>query len=296
MSILKEYKTSLKSVETEDPFDLYFYRIISFIFVKIIYRFPITPNQISVTAMILGVVSGYFFSTATADSYFIAGIFYTLYYILDCSDGQLARLKKNGTRLGRIIDGISDYVTHIAVYIGLGIGLANQSGDALSSWFVVIVSLGSLMFQAALVDYYRNRYLEYQFGQTSLYGEYLLEFQQEYEELKKTGGSYTERFIYYVYLKYLKVQDIFISENKNGAKDKKFNTDDFLLKNEKMIRLWTYMGTSLQITLLIIASLFNIIFFYFYALVFAVNAYAIILLITQVKIDKNTTFEKIIGD
>ena len=294
MQLFKEYKDSLKSIKAEDPLDLYFYRIISFIFVKIIYRFPVTPNQISVTAMIFGVISGYFFSTATASSYLIAAIFYTLYYLMDCSDGQLARLKKNGTRLGRIIDGISDYVTHIAVYIGLGIGLANQSGDALSSWFVVIVSLVSLMFQAALVDYYRNRYLEYQFGTTSLYGEDLLEFQREYEELKKKGGAYLTRFIYFVYLKYLKVQMLFISDD--AEKQKKFDPEDFLQKNKKMIRLWTYMGTSLPITLLIIAAFFNIIFFYFYALVFVLNAYAVILLITQVKIDKSTIHGKTDGE
>ena len=294
MSLFKEYKESLKSIEAEDPLDLYFYRIVSFIFVKIIYRFPVTPNQISVTAMIFGVVSGYFFSTATADSYLIAGIFYALYYLLDCSDGQLARLKKNGTRLGRIIDGISDYVTHIAVYIGLGIGLSAQSGDALSSWFVVIVSMVSLMFQAALVDYYRNRYLEYQFGITSLYGEDLIEFQQEYEDLKRKGGAYLTRFIYFVYLKYLKVQKLFITDD--AVKSKKFDTQDFLQKNKRMIRLWTYMGTSMPITLLIIAAIFNIIFFYFYALVFALNAYAVIMLVMQVKIDKNTMLKKTDGE
>ncbi len=291
MSLFKEYKESLKSIEAEDPLDLYFYRIVSFVIVKILYYFPITPNQISVTAMVFGVISGYFFSTASASNYLIAGIFYLLYYIMDNCDGQLARLKKNGTRLGRIIDGISDYVTHLAVFIGLGIGLSAQSGNALSSWFVVIVSLVSLMFQTALVDYYRNRYLEYQFGKATLYGEDLLAFRREYDELKKKGGFYLTRFIYFVYLKYLKIQALFISDE--PQKHKKFDSEDFLQKNKKMIRLWTYMGTSLPITLLIIAAFFNIIYFYFYALVFILNAYAVILLIIQVKIDKNTMSGKI---
>ncbi len=50
----------------------------------------------------------------------------TLYNIIDCSDGQLARLKKNGTHTGRIIDGSADYITAAFVFIGLGIGFPDQ--------------------------------------------------------------------------------------------------------------------------------------------------------------------------
>ena len=90
------------------------------------------------------------------------------------------------------------------------------------------------------------------------------------------------------------MQKLFITDD--AVKSKKFDTQDFLQKNKRMIRLWTYMGTSMPITLLIIAAIFNIIFFYFYALVFALNAYAVIMLVMQVKIDKNTMLKKTDGE
>jgi len=286
MNIVQEYRQSLKLTDAEEPLDLYFYRIVSFLFVKLIYPLPITPNQLSVAAMVMGIISGVYFAGGTPVDYTWAAIFYAIYYLFDLSDGQVARLKKNGTRLGRIIDGIADYVTHGAIYIGLGIGLAKTSGEPLESWLLVLITLFSLLFQVVLFDYYRNRYLQYVYSGVSLYGEDLQAFKDEYYNLKQRGGSSVSLFIYYVYLKYLRLQQFFTKDNVEIPPS--FDKDDFLRKNKTIIRLWSFMGSSLHITLLIVLALVNRIQLYFYLLLFVINAYALLMLFVQYIIDRQT--------
>ncbi len=286
MAIIREYKQSLKTTDAEEPLDLYFYRIISFLFVKLIYPLPVTPNQLSIAAMVMGILSGVYFAGGTPTDYTWAVIFYAVYYLFDLSDGQVARLKNNGTRLGRIIDGIADYVTHGAIYIGLGIGLVKSSGEPVQNWLLVLVTLLSLLFQVVLFDYYRNRYLGYIYGKVSLYGEDLEAFKKEYLALKTKGGNYISRFIYFVYLKYLRLQQLF---TKNEVeKEPAFDRDDFLRKNKPVIRMWSFMGSSLHITLLIVLALLNRIRLYFYILLFIINSYAFIMLFIQYMVDRRT--------
>jgi len=284
MKLAEEYKKSLKHIEAEEPLDLYFYRIISFLFVKILLPFPITPNQISIAALVMGVISAVFYAFGNKEAFLIAAAFYTIYYLFDLSDGQVARLKKNGTKLGRIIDGIADYVTHLSIYIGLGIGLGND----LNTWLLVIATLISLMAQVILFDFYRNRYLEYIIEEVNLFGDDLKQFQQEYEELKSTRGKLTEKTIYFLYLKYLDVQQLFISKTAKEQQIKIFDTVDFLKRNKLIIRFWSFMGSSLHITLLIVMSVLNHIDLYLYAILIFINIYAVLMVILQTLIDSKT--------
>jgi len=284
MKFAEEYKKSLKHIEAEEPLDLYFYRVISFLFIKIILPFPITPNQISIAALVMGVISAFFYSFGSKEAFLFAAAFYAIYYLFDLSDGQVARLKNNGTKLGRIIDGIADYVTHLAIYIGLGIGIGNN----LNTWLLVIAALISLMVQVILFDFYRNRYLEYIVGEVNLFGDDLKQFQQEYEELKSARGKLTEKTIYILYLKYLGVQQLFISKTAKEQKIKKFDSVDFLKRNKLIIRLWSFMGSSLHITLLIVMSVLNHIDLYLYGILIFINIYAVLMVVLQALTDSKT--------
>ena len=284
MKIFEEYKRSLKHIEAEEPLDLFFYRIVSFIFVKIILPLPITPNQLSMAALVMGIISAVFYGIGTSEALIAAGVFYSLYYLFDLSDGQVARLKKNGTRVGRIIDGIADYVTHVSIFIGLGIGLGNTA----EAWILVIITLICLMAHVVLFDFYRSRYLEYTIGEVSLYGDDLVQFKEEYEQMKTEGGHYFDRFVFAVYLKYLSMQRLVISRKSNEQNTRRFDRQDFLRRNKPVIRLWSVMGSSLHISLLIIMSFINRVDLYLYGILYIINAYALIMIIIQKITDKRT--------
>src|SRR3546814_5178632 len=60
------------------------------------------------------------------------------WHILDGSDGQLARLTNQQSELGKVIDGICDYMTFIAVYGGLGLAMSQRFGPAI--WWLLVVA------------------------------------------------------------------------------------------------------------------------------------------------------------
>ena len=63
-----------------------------------------TPNQITVVAFILGLLSAACFLQGTS-AFLIAGaLLFHLSFILDCIDGKLARLKGSGTMFGMWLD------------------------------------------------------------------------------------------------------------------------------------------------------------------------------------------------
>ncbi|MGZ3808010.1 MAG: hypothetical protein ACXVCE_07990, partial [Bacteriovorax sp.] len=96
MSWLTEYQKSLKNVHAEEPLDVYFYRPLAFIIVKTFYAFPITPNHYSFLALLSGIASGFHFLKGTPEGFQKGAFFFLLFAILDCCDGMVARLKKNG--------------------------------------------------------------------------------------------------------------------------------------------------------------------------------------------------------
>src|SRR5450759_2325263 len=104
MSLLAEYKASLKNITIEEYVDLFIFRPLAFLFVKSIYRSSITPNQITLLSMLTGISAGVMFAIGGSTSVILGGLLLALATIFDCADGQLARLKNNGSYFGRILD------------------------------------------------------------------------------------------------------------------------------------------------------------------------------------------------
>ena len=102
MNWFEEYKKSLKMAEVEEVIDLVFYRPLAFLLVISVYKTKIKPDHLTIAAIGMGLMGGFFYSLGTYSGCVLGALFYLLFNILDCSDGQLARLKKNGTSVGRI--------------------------------------------------------------------------------------------------------------------------------------------------------------------------------------------------
>jgi len=287
MSWFQEYKSSLKLIEVEELFDLFFYRPLAFIFVKIIFPTNITPNQITSVALIIGVIGGVLYAFNTHFYLIIAAILIITYDVLDCSDGQLARLKKNGTFFGRILDGVSDYFVSTAIYLGIGFGFASNSNDPLFYWGLVILAGITNAVHAITLDYYRNRFLDYALNRESLLGDNLKEFEEELERESESGGNYFQRLITWLYLKYSKLQ-LKLSQSSIETETKKYDSDDFYKKHKTIIHFWTYIGPTSELTFLIICSFLNRLDIYLFGMVTVLNIYTLILYLIQRRINHST--------
>ena len=111
------YRDTLKSMDTEEHIDLAFYRPIGYMWACLAKRLGVTPNAITIASIFLGIGAGIMF-------YFpdmwlnVAGMLLLVWAnSFDSADGQLARMTKQYSRLGRILDGLSgDLLVRIDIY------------------------------------------------------------------------------------------------------------------------------------------------------------------------------------
>lgn len=280
--LYKEYKTSLKDLSVEEVVDLCFFRPIAFVIVKLIYRLPITPDQISFLSMIVGIVSGVFYAMGDKQSFIYAGFFYALAHLLDCCDGMLARLKINVIPFGRIIDGWTDYTTSTAVYVGLFIGLHKGSFQLpLSSpWLIMVPASLSLIIHSMIVDYYRNEFLAHALGKVNSVEQDLKFFNGELEKLMKDKGKYLEKIMITFYIGYRKLQF------KETSAKRKYSQDKYYKSNKLLLLLWNWIGPATHIFVIILASFLYEPKIFFYYILGLANLWMLVLMIIQVRINR----------
>ncbi len=287
MTLFEEYKNTLKMLEVEEVLDLIFYRPLAFIFVKSILKTNLTPNHLTIVSIIFGVLGSIMLGLANPTFYILAGIFFIIYDVLDCSDGQLARLKKNGTYIGRILDGFGDYIVSTAAYLGIGFGFATHSDNPLFWWAMTVAAGASNAIHSSILDYYRNRFLDYALNRKSMLGDDLKFFRQEYDRLLTEKGKTFDKAMLWIYFKYSAIQLKF-SSSSIESETKKYETSDFYKKNKLIIHLWTYLGPTTEISFLIICAFINRIDIYLIGLVTVGNILTILFYIFQRNINSST--------
>jgi phosphatidylglycerophosphate synthase len=106
---------------------------------------PVTPNQVSLLSLAIGLVAVWCFWRATPASAFVGVLLYALASIVDHADGEIARLTFQESRLGANLDWTIDTITHAGIVLGIGIsaggwlmglvGLLAAAGVTLSALF-----------------------------------------------------------------------------------------------------------------------------------------------------------------
>ena len=144
-----------KAYEIEELVDVYFFRRLGYVLAHAARVARLTPNAVSVLAAALGVVGGaLLYSPGTA----LAGFgLLVLHGIADSADGQLARMTNQTSVLGRTLDGLSGWVTHVAMYVALLAGSLERGGGTPEVWWAVAAGL-STAIHAQLYEYHRSAY------------------------------------------------------------------------------------------------------------------------------------------
>ena len=158
-----EYQGSLKSSDTEEWFDLIFYRPIGFTWAVIARKLGIHPNAISIASIFIGIGAGIAFYYNNFWINFL-GMFLLIWAnSYDSADGQLARMTKQFSRLGRILDGVSSDLWFVAIYVAICLR-ENHTSDFFMAhkWAIWVLAVFAGMChaqQAAMADIYRQFHL-----------------------------------------------------------------------------------------------------------------------------------------
>jgi len=110
--------------------DRYFNRPVGRLFSKVLIHTPVSPNQISIVATVLGVISAVLFGIGTSPTALLGALLLQLSAIVDCVDGDVARAVFKESPLGKWLDIVGDQVVHISVFLAIGIGLWRAGVDA----------------------------------------------------------------------------------------------------------------------------------------------------------------------
>ncbi|MGE0703845.1 MAG: CDP-alcohol phosphatidyltransferase family protein, partial [Vicinamibacterales bacterium] len=144
-----------KAYEIEELADIYFFRRLGYIVAHAARLIQLTPNAVSIAAALVGVAGGallYWPRLALVGFGLLV-----LHGVVDSADGQLARMTNNTSELGRILDGVSGYVTHVAIFVA--VALASMAAGASGSILLWAAAAGvSAAMQAQMYDYHRDSY------------------------------------------------------------------------------------------------------------------------------------------
>jgi phosphatidylglycerophosphate synthase len=115
---------------------------------KLLVHTPISPNQVSVVSILIGLASAWFFARGN----FLAGaLVFQLSAIIDCVDGDLARASFQQSRLGKWLDFGGDQVVHFSVFAAIGIGVARTDPSVPALALGASAALGVLLCFAVIV-------------------------------------------------------------------------------------------------------------------------------------------------
>lgn len=151
-------ESTLKSIETENWLDRKFYRPIGFQIALLLRNTGITPNMVTVFSIFVGIAGGISFYFPTLKMNLLGVLLMIFANILDCVDGQLARLTGIKSKVGRIIDGFAGDLWFTAIYISIALRLMNFGWEG---WVFIFVLLSGYSHsrQAAIADYYKTLHL-----------------------------------------------------------------------------------------------------------------------------------------
>ncbi|MGQ4385782.1 DUF5941 domain-containing protein [Streptomyces sp. SAS_270] len=115
-------------------------------------RRGLTPNQVTTASLVTALIAAGCAATGTRAGFVAAGLLLLFSFVLDCTDGQLARYSLQYSTLGAWLDATFDRAKEYAYYAGLALGAARGGDD------VWALALGAMILQTCrhVVDFSFN--------------------------------------------------------------------------------------------------------------------------------------------
>jgi phosphatidylglycerophosphate synthase len=115
-------------------------------------RRGLTPNQVTTASLLTALIAAGCAATGTRGGFSAAGLLLMVSFVLDCTDGQLARYSLQYSTLGAWLDATFDRAKEYAYYAGLALGAARGGDD------VWALALGAMVLQTCrhVVDFSFN--------------------------------------------------------------------------------------------------------------------------------------------
>lgn len=159
------YWRSLKSLDVEEPIDVYVHRPLAYLLARGLLPTPVSPNLVTIASMLIGVYGAYLIVADVPYHWQWAALCTFVGTVFDCADGQLARMRKTSSVIGRMLDGTADVIVTAAILIAAGYHLYFKYGvtQAWLGWAAVAFTLVAgvaTSIQTTLFDHYKTVFMK----------------------------------------------------------------------------------------------------------------------------------------
>ncbi len=235
---------ALKSPDVEEWIDIVWHRPIAALLAMLLVPTPIGPNLVTLGSFLLGLgatgVLLFSIETGEREWRMLAGVLAFASVIFDCADGQLARAKGGGTRWGRILDGLVDFLVLLGLYVAMWYATLQQHGWG---WAVVAFFAGwSGGLRIWIYDKLKSIYFSFVQPSESDGGESLDVAENQWEEVKR-DGSLAQKIGMFIYVRMLLAgQEKVIAGPRYKPQLNRAERQSFRDQHIESVRLFTLLG------------------------------------------------------
>jgi len=140
--------SSLKG-EFEGFVDRYFNRKVSRWLTRIFLALGASPNAITMVATVLGLLAAVEFGVGTYESAIVAALLFQFAAVIDCCDGEVARLTFTESAFGAWLDIAMDNVVHMAIFAGIAVGVYQQTAGQAEAWIPLALGAAAVLGNAS---------------------------------------------------------------------------------------------------------------------------------------------------
>lgn len=163
MGFWDAYFSSLKPLEVEEPIDVWVHRPPAYVLARLLLPTPVSPNLVTVGSIVLGCAAGAAIFARFPFHLPVAGLLVFSSAVLDCCDGQLARLRKSSSAFGRMLDGVADLVVSTVVVGGGAWLVLRKFQDPLwlfgVALLLTVTTILTGSFHTTMYDHFKNVFL-----------------------------------------------------------------------------------------------------------------------------------------
>ena len=275
----EDIQASRKSSETDDPFDVFVYDPLAIRLTTLFIRMKWSPNAVTLLSLVFGVAGAALLYPQKVGLNLLGVALIIFAAVLDCSDGQVARLCHSGTPFGRVLDGAVDMANYLAIYLALGFRLMGESFFVTPTvtlhvswyiWIVIVLALICHSSQARKADYYRGLHLYFLKGTNDNFFARSKDLRQELASLPE-GTSPFRKLYLKIYLLYTAVQEkgakqtqhLLDKIDENGGVIPEELAERYIRESRKVIQITNTLGFNLRTYILFLLLLFGKEIFWF---------------------------------
>lgn len=280
---LDNKETTRRTREIEEFSNLYFIHPIAARLTPLLAALRISPNAVSVTGMICGMLAGWAYYHFQDIRYAGAGFGLMItWHILDGVDGQLARLTNSQSEIGKVIDGIADNVTFASVYLGLGLALYQTQGAWV--WLIIVLSGVAHSLQAAAYEVQRQEYDFWGWDKKSAELKSVETLRRQHP-----SQSFAQQIVYALDCSYVRIQhlaarvDLQYRDKITSTLSSQPQRSDLIRRQYRdtfssLVRTWSIMSSNYRTILIFTCVSFNLPLLYFFIELFVLTPLTLLMI------------------